>query len=78
MATFANKETMKIGLAYVESIMNEKIDRRWNLNNDTGQLTLYSFKKAIELYEENLRNSSLKELTNQLKYWIQEWNWKFK
>lgn len=71
LATFANKETMKIGPAFVESIqtdadflkiqknMNENwwyaMDSRCILDNDTDKLTLYSFEKATELYEEKVK-----------------------
>ena len=71
LATFANKETINKGPAFVESIqtdadflkiqrnMNENwwyaIDSRCILENDTDKLTLYSFDKAKELYEEKVK-----------------------
>ncbi len=71
LATFANKETIKKGPAFAQSIqtdadflkiqkqMNEKwwyaIDSRSILENDTDALTIYSFEKAIELYNEKVK-----------------------
>ena len=71
LATFANKETTKKGPAFAESIqtdadflnikknMNEKwwyaIDSQCILENEKDTLTLYSFEKATELYEEKVK-----------------------
>ena len=71
LATFANRETISKGPAFVESIktdaeflkinerMNEKwwfaIDSKCILDNEKDKLTLYSFKMASELYEEKVK-----------------------
>lgn len=71
LATFANKETMKKGPAFAESIqtdadfleiqknMNENwwyaIDSRSILDNDHDKLTIYSFEKSKELYDEKVK-----------------------
>lgn len=71
LATFANKETINKGPSFAETIqtdadflkiqknMNENwwyaIDSRSILDNDTDKLTLYSFEKANELYEEKVK-----------------------
>ena len=71
LATFANKETITKGPAFAETIqtdadflkiqknMNENwwyaIDSRCILDNDNDKLTLYSFEKATELYEEKAK-----------------------
>ena len=71
--TFANRETMKKGPFFVDSIQNDdtfkeiikKFDKKWwyateNYNifdKDKSKLTLYSFKQLNELYEEKVKNS---------------------
>lgn len=71
LATFANKETITKGPAFAESIqtdadflkiqktMNENwwyaMDSRCILDNDNDKLTIYSFEKATELYEEKVK-----------------------
>jgi len=71
LATFANKETTKKGPAFAESIqtdadflniqknMNPKwwyaMDSQCILENEKDTLTLYSFEKATELYEEKVK-----------------------
>jgi hypothetical protein len=71
LATFANKETIKKGPAFAESIqtdadfleiqknMNEKwwyaLDSRSILDNDTDKLTIYSFEQAKDLYDEKVK-----------------------
>ena len=71
LATFANKETTKKGPAFAQSIqtdadflniqknMNQKwwyaLDSQCILENEKDSLTLYSFEKANELYEEKVK-----------------------
>ena len=71
LATFANKETIKKGPAFAESIqtdadfleiqknMNEKwwyaLDSKSILDNDTDKLTIYSFEQAKKLYDEKVK-----------------------
>ena len=71
LATFANKETIKKGPAFAESIqtdadflhikknMNENwwyaMDSLSILENEKDKVTLYSFEKATELYEEKVK-----------------------
>ena len=71
LATFANKETISKGPAFVESIqtdadflnINKRMDDKWwyaidskcILDNEKDKLTLYSFKMAKELYEEKVK-----------------------
>ena len=73
LATFANKETITKGPAFAESIqtdadflkiqktMNENwwyaMDSRCILDNDNDKLTIYSFEKATELYEEKVKKT---------------------
>ena len=71
LATFANKETTKKGPAFAESIQTDAdfLDIKKNMNknwwyamdsqcileNEKDTLTLYSFEKATELYEEKVK-----------------------
>ena len=71
LATFANKETIKKGPAFAESIqtdadflnikknMNENwwyaLDSKCILENEKDKITLYSFEKVTELYEEKVK-----------------------
>ena len=71
--TFADKQTMKKGPFFVDSIKKDdifkeiikKFDKKWwyateNYNifdKDKSKLTLYSFKQLNELYEEKVKNS---------------------
>ena len=71
--TFANRDTMKQGPHFVESIQNDDIfkeiiknfDKKWwyaaeSINifdNEKDKLTLYSFQQLNELYEEKVKKS---------------------
>ena len=71
LATFANKETTKKGPAFAESIQTDAdflniqknmnpnwwyaMDSQCILENEKDTLTLYSFEKATELYEEKVK-----------------------
>ena len=72
IATFANKSTINKGPYFVESIqtdadflnINKRMDNKWwyaidirsIMDNEEDKLTLYSFEKAVELYEEKVKN----------------------
>jgi len=72
IAKFANKSTINKGPDFVESIqtdadflnINKRMDNKWwyvidsrsIMDNEEDKLTLYSFEKAVELYEENVKN----------------------
>ena len=71
LATFANKSTMEKGPDFVSSIktdadflkIEERMDPKWwyafdsknILDNEQDKLTIYSFSKASELYEEKVK-----------------------
>ena len=71
IATFANKSTINKGPDFVESIqtdadflnINKRMDNKWwyaidsrsIMDNEEDKLTLYSFEKAVELYEEKVK-----------------------
>lgn len=71
IATFVNKSTINKGLDFVESIqtdadflnINKRMDNKWwysidnrsIMDNEEDKLTLYSFEKAVELYEEKVK-----------------------
>ena len=71
IATFANKSTINKGPDFVESIqtdadflnINKRMDNKWwyaidnrsIMDNEEDKLTLYSFEKAVELYEEKFK-----------------------
>ena len=85
LSTFANKSTISKGPDFVESIqtdadflnLNKRMDSNWwyaidsksIMDNEEDKLTLYSFEKASELYEEKvkkLRPKSIKKCSEVL------------
>jgi hypothetical protein len=80
LATFANKDTIAKGPAFVNSIqkdaaflkINEKMNQKWwyaidsisILDNDNDQITKYSFKNANELYENKVKKLRAKNIKN--------------
>ena len=80
IATFANKATIKKGPDFVESIqtdadflnINKRMDDKWwfaidsrsIMDNEEDKLTIYSFEKASELYEEKVKKLRPKGIKN--------------
>ena len=76
--TFANRDTMREGPHFIESIQKDdifkeiikKFDKKWwyatesvnILDNDNNKLALYSFQQLNELYEEKVKNSKPKNI----------------
>ena len=86
LATFASKQTMIEGPEFIETIKNDaeflklqkRMDENWYyafdslclLDNDIDKLTNFSFKSAIELYEDKikkLKSKSIKKCAEVLK-----------
>ena len=80
IATFANKATISKGPDFVESIqtdadflnINKRMDDKWwyaidsrsIMDNEEDKLTIYSFEKASELYEEKVKKLRPKGIKN--------------
>ena len=80
IATFANKSTISNGPDFIKAIqtdadflnINKRIDDNWwyafdsksIMDNEEDKLTLYSFKKVTELYEEKVKKLRPKSIKN--------------